>query len=241
MEAAKAGWYGSDWFLSFLTLPRAPVLDKVEAAAGQFRLRLGCFVPCAALGVAGMQACSMTCSRQIRAQVSFSVRLCFSHPVTMHSVPFHIPLWFYVLLYLFRLCPVGLLFMSCSYVQTIYIQLRGMAQGAPCSPELLPPILHDASGLESHSTLAFWTVFRQESHSEELPLQGLHFLVGMLLYPEKKNSCRPTSNLVKPVPSAVAALSLSSREELDLCFLVLRYTLEDHMFCSGQGPSHSLC
>lgn len=97
MEAAKAGWYGSDWFLSFLTLPRAPVLDRVEAAAGQFRLRLGCFVPCAALGVAGMQACSMTCSRQIRAQVSFPRRLCFSHPVTMHSMPFHIPLWFYVL------------------------------------------------------------------------------------------------------------------------------------------------
>lgn len=129
---------------------------------------------------------------------------------------------------LFRLCPVGLLFTSCSYVQTIYIQLRGMVQGAPCSPELLPPILHDASGLESHSTLTFWTIFRQETHSEELPLQGLHFLLGMLLYPEKKNSCRPTSNLVKPMPSAVGVASLSSREELDLCFLVLRYPLKNH-------------
>lgn len=130
---------------------------------------------------------------------------------------------------LFRLCPVGLLFTTCSYVQTIYVQLRGMAQGAPCSPELLPPILHDASGLESHSTLAFWTVFRQESHSEELPLQGLCFLLGMLIYPEKKNSCRPTSNFVKPMPSAVGVASLSSREELD--FLVLRYPLENHILC----------
>lgn len=88
MEAAKAGWHGSDWFLSFLTLPRAPVLDKVEAGMLCALCRPG------RSWNAGLQHDCY--SRQIRAQVSFPRRLCCSHPVTVHSLPSHIPLWFYV-------------------------------------------------------------------------------------------------------------------------------------------------